>query len=70
MDKELRGLRAGGGGKFEGICGNGGAETWDGCLWGCGLGICEMGVVGGGLIWGMDIGAGGSGCSLGGWPPT
>lgn len=69
LDKELRGLRAGGGGRFEGIWGNGGADTWGGCLWDCGLGIWGMGVVGGGLMWGIDIGAGGKGCSLGGWAP-
>lgn len=39
MDKELRGLRAGGGGRFEGICGNGGADTCAGCLCDCGFGI-------------------------------
>lgn len=66
MESELRGLRAGGGGKLEGICGKGGAETMGGCLWECG-----MGVVGGGRMWTMDMGmgAGGRGCSLGGWLP-
>lgn len=63
VDRELRGLRAGGGGRFEGICGNGAEDTWGGCLW-----LWEMGVVGGGLMWGMDMGAGGRGCSLGGCP--
>lgn len=52
---------------MEGICGKGGAETSGGCLCECG-----MGVVGGGRMWtmDMDMGAGGSGCSLGGWPPS
>ncbi len=54
------------GGKLEGICGNGG---WLGCLCDWGFGICGMGVVGGGLMWGIGNGAGGRGCSLGGWLP-
>lgn len=66
MERELSGLSAGGGGRFEGIWGKGGAVRCGGCLWDCGLGMCGIGVVGGGLMWGMDRGAGGRGCSRGG----
>lgn len=50
VDSELRGLRAGGGGRFGGICGKGGADRCGGCLWDCGVEMCGMGVVGGGLM--------------------
>lgn len=53
---------------MEGIWGKGGAERWGRCLWDWGLAIWEMGVVGGGLMWGMDMGVGSSGCSRGGCP--
>ena len=45
LGRELRGFRAGGGGRLEGIWGKG-VEDWCGCC------LCEggMGVVGGGLI--------------------
>lgn len=71
MDSELRGLSAGGGGRLEGIWGKGGGAARCGaCLCEEGaLGICGMGVVGGGLMWGIEMGAGGSGCSRGGWGP-
>lgn len=65
LERELRGLSAGGGGRLEGIWGKGGAGRCGGCLCEGTLGICWMGVVGGGLMWGMEIGAGGKGCSLG-----
>lgn len=66
MDRELKGFRAGGGGRLEGIWGKAGAERCGGCLSDCELDKCEMGVVGGGLMWGMDMGVGGRGCSRGG----
>lgn len=46
LGKELRGLRAGGGGRLEGIWGKGVGDWWVICL-------CEggIGVVGGGLTW-------------------
>lgn len=70
MDREERGLRAGGGGRLEGIWGKGGAERCGGpCLWDWGsrLGMWGMGVVGGGLMWGIDMeGAWGRSCSRGG----
>lgn len=66
MESELRGFRAGGGGRLEFMEKGDGPERWGGCLWAGAVGSCGMGVVGGGLMWGMAMGAGGSGCSRGG----
>lgn len=60
LGSELRGFRAGGGGRLEGIWGKGLVEGCSSCL--CDGGI---GVVGGGLIWGPDEGVWGSCDSLG-----
>lgn len=59
LGRELRGFRAGGGGRLEGIWGKGVAD-W------CGICLCEVGigVVGGGLICGPDRGGWGSWDSL------
>lgn len=59
MGRELRGFRAGGGGRLEGIWGKG-VGDW------CGSCLCEggIGVVGGGLICGPDRGGWGSCDSL------
>lgn len=59
LGRELRGFRAGGGGRLEGIWGKGAAD-W------CGSCLCEggIGVVGGGLICGPDRGGWGNCDSL------
>lgn len=66
VERELKGFRAGSGGRLGGFCGNCGADRCGGCLCVWGFCICGIGVVGGGFMCGMDMGAGGKGCSRGG----
>lgn len=50
MDRELRGLSAGGGGRLAFMEKGEGPARCGGCLCACGAGSCGMGVVGGGLM--------------------